>query len=129
MALTQKYGIKYPFTSDNNDNIFMDVNGNYENSIKSKVLHVILTQRGQRIRDPEFGTGLINYIFGVADGNSLSKIKEEITSQLLRYVPQVVFKDLDVYTDENDNHNIVVSVSYTIKGENNDETTTVAVKI
>lgn len=129
MALTQKYGIKYPFTSDNNDNIFMDVNGNYENSIKSKVLHVILTQRGQRIRDPEFGTGLINYIFGVADGNSLSKIKEEITSQLLRYVPQVVFKDLDVYMDENDNHNIVVSVSYTIKGENNDETTTVAVRI
>ena len=129
MALTQKYGIKYPFTSDNNDNIFMDVNGNYENSIKSKVLHVILTQRGQRIRDPEFGTGLINYIFGVSDGNSLSKIKEEITSQLLRYVPQVVFKDLDVYMDENDNHNIVVSVSYTIKGENNDETTTVAVRI
>lgn len=129
MALTQKYGIKYPFTSDNNDNIFMDVNGNYENSIKSKVLHVILTQRGQRIRDPEFGTGLINYIFGVADGNTLSKIKEEITSQLLRYVPQVVFKDLDVYMDENDNHNIVVSVSYTIKGENNDETTTVAVRI
>ena len=129
MALTQKYGIKYPFTSDNNDNIFMDVNGNYENSIKSKVLHVILTQRGQRIRDPEFGTGLINYIFGVAAGNSLSKIKEEITSQLLRYVPQVVFKDLDVYMDENDNHNIVVSVSYTIKGENNDETTTVAVRI
>lgn len=129
MALTQKYGIKYPFTSDNNDNIFMDVNGNYENSIKSKVLHVILTQRGQRIRDPEFGTSLINYIFGVADGNTLSKIKEEITSQLLRYVPQVVFKDLDVYMDENDNHNIVVSVSYTIKGENNDETTTVAVRI
>ena len=45
MALTQKYGIKYPFTSDNNDNVFMDVNGTYADSIKSKVMHVILTQR------------------------------------------------------------------------------------
>lgn len=129
MALTQKYGIKYPFTSNNNDNVFMDVNGTYADSIKSKVMHVILTQKGQRLRNPEFGTSLINYIFAASDDITLSAVKQEVGSQLSKYVPNVAFNDLDVYRDENDENNVIVSVTYSVTNGNNTETTTVAVRL
>ena len=107
----------------------MDVNGTYADSIKSKVMHVILTQKGQRLRNPEFGTSLINYIFAASDDITLSAVKQEVGSQLSKYVPNVAFNDLDVYRDENDENNVIVSVTYSVTNGNNTETTTVAVRL
>ena len=129
MALTQKYGIKYPLSSDNNDNVYMDVNETYADSVKSAVLHVILTQKGQKLRDPDFGTNLVNYIFGPADQINMSAIKREISTQISKYAPGVIFNDLEIYRDENDMNNIMVSITYSVKNGNNTESTTVAIKL
>ena len=72
MALTQKYGIKYPFTSDNDEGMFIDLNKTYAESIKSQVLHLIFTPKGQKLRDPNFGTDLVKYIFGPKDEATFS---------------------------------------------------------
>lgn len=129
MALTQKYGIKYPLSSDNNENVYMDVNETYADSVKSAVLHVILTQKGQKLRDPDFGTNLVNYIFGPADQINMSAIKREISTQISKYVPGVIFNNLEIYRDENDMNNIMVSITYSVKNGNNTESTTVAIKL
>ena len=129
MALTQKYGIKYPFTSNNNDGIYLDLNDTYADGVKSQVLHVIFTPKGQKLRDPEFGTDLIKYIFGPKDDMVFSDIKSEITSKVSKYVPQVEFRDVNVYTSENDDNTIIVSVEYGVRKGNKMEITTVAVKL
>lgn len=129
MAKTQKYGIKYPFTSNNNDEIFVDLDKTYEDSIKSQVLHVLFTPKGQKLRDPDFGTSLIKYIFGPKDDTTFSLIKDEIVKQVEKYVPSVIFKDVTIYNDENDENSIIVMAEYSAKKGNNVETTTVAVKL
>lgn len=129
MARTQKYGIKYPFTSDNNDGYFLDLNDTMAEGVKSQVLHVIFTPKGQKLRDPEFGTDLIKYIFGPKDDMVFSDIKSEITSKVSKYVPQVEFRDVNVYTSENDDNTIIVSVEYGVRKGNKMEITTVAVKL
>lgn len=129
MAKTQKYGIKYPFTSNNNDEIFVDLDKTYEDSIKSQVLHVLFTPKGQKLRDPDFGTSLIKYIFGPKDDATFSLIKDEIVKQVEKYVPSVIFKDVTIYNDENDENSIIVMAEYSVKKGNNVETTTVAVKL
>ena len=55
MAITQKYGIKYPFTTDNDDATYIDLNETYGEGIQSQVLHVIFTPKGQKLRDPDLG--------------------------------------------------------------------------
>jgi len=129
MARTQRYGLRYPFTNDNTDNVYMDTNDSYAEGIKSQVVHVILTPRGQKLRDPDFGTSLIDYIFGPKDTNTLGQVKNEITTQLGRYVPAVQFKDISVYSDEQEDNGIIVSISYTLKIGNKTEDTTVAIKL
>jgi phage baseplate assembly protein W len=129
MADRQKYGIKYPFTSDNDDGIFLDLNKTFADGVKSRVLHVIFTPKGQKLRDPHFGTDLIKFIFNQDDNLTLDGIKTEITGQIMNYVPEVEFKDLRIYQSENDEHGIIVSIEYGVKNGNKMEITTVSVKL
>lgn len=129
MAVTQKYGIKYPFTNDNNDGTYIDLNNTLADGVQSKILHVIFTPKGQKLRDPEFGTDLVKYIFNPSDSITFNEIKGEITTQVLKYVPSVEFRDVTVYRDEKDEHSIVVMIEYGIKKGNKTEVTTVAIKL
>lgn len=129
MGKTQKYGIKYPFTSDNENGLFLDLNNTLDEGIKSQVLHVLFTPKGQKLRDPEFGTDLIKYIFSPKDNTIFSEIKAEITTQISKYVPQVEFRDINIYNSETDDHGIIVSIEYGVKNGNKTEVTTVAIKL
>jgi phage baseplate assembly protein W len=129
MALTQKYGIKYPFTNDNDDGTYIDLNKTFSDGIQSQVLHVIFTPKGQKLRDPDFGTDLIKYIFDPSDSLTFGNIKNEISTQISKYVPMVEFRDISVYNDENNEHSIIVVVEYGVKKGNKTEVTKVAVKL
>ena len=129
MAVTQKYGIKYPFTTDNDDGTYIDLNKTYGEGIQSQVLHVIFTPKGQKLRDPDFGTDLVKYIFSQSDSSTFGSIKGEISSQIAKYVPEVEFRDISIYNSEGDDNSIVVMVEYGIKQGNKTEVTKVAVKL
>lgn len=129
MAATRKYGITYPFTANNNDGYYLDLNETYADGIKSQVLHVIFTPKGQKLRDPNFGTDLIKYIFSPSDTISLEEIKREITTQVSKYVPSVMFRDVTIHTDESDDNGIIVMVEYGVKKGEETEITTVGIKL
>lgn len=129
MAITQKYGIKYPFTSNNENCLYLDLNETYSDSIKSQVLHVIFTPKGQRLRKPDFGTDLIKYIFNPSDENTFGEIKNEISKQITKYVPEVMFRDITIYNDEESDNGIIVVIEYGVKKGEKTEITKVAVKL
>ena len=129
MAVTQKYGIKYPFTTDNDDGTYIDLNKTYGEGIQSQVLHVIFTPKGQKLRDPDFGTDLVKYIYSQSDSYTFGSIKGEISSQIAKYVPEVEFRDISIYNSEGDDNSIVVMVEYGVKQGNKTEVTKVAVKL
>lgn len=128
MAVTQKYGIKYPFTSDNDNGTYIDLNESFGDGIKSQILHVLFTPKGQKLRDPDFGTDVIKYIFSPSDTITFNSLKSDISEQISKYVPSVVFRDISIYKDEEDG-NIVVMVEYGVSKGNKTEITKVAVKL
>lgn len=128
MAVTQKYGIKYPFTSDNDNGTYIDLNESFGDGIKSQILHVLFTPKGQKLRDPDFGTDVIKYIFSPSDAITFNSLKSDISEQISKYVPSVVFRDISIYKDEEDG-NIVVMVEYGVSKGNKTEITKVAVKL
>jgi phage baseplate assembly protein W len=130
MALRQKYGIKYPFNSNDIDGSFLDLNQTEADKIKSELLHIILTPKGQRLRDPNFGTNLTRFIFEPNDEITYDKIREEITNQVMRYLPGVEFIDFSFYTREEEETEIIVAIDYSVKTNNNEkEITTIVVKL
>ena len=85
----QFYGIKYPFSEDSEMLTFLDLNESEEESVKSMLLHIIFTPKGQRLRKPEFGTQLMYFLFEPNDNDTWDSIKEDIRRQVSLYLPQV----------------------------------------
>lgn len=125
----QYYGIRYPFTNENQDEVYVDLDGTYFDGTRSRVLHVLFTQKGQRLRNPEFGTNLIKFLFEPSDDLTFGDLKQELVSDISRYVKNVEFNDIDIVRDENDDNHTIVMVTYTVKTGNKSTRTTVGVKI
>ena len=121
MAKKQFFGIKYPFQNETEGECFMDLNQSFKEKVKSEILHVIFTPKGQRYRNPDFGTDLIKYLFEPNDEEVWGKIKSEIKTQVTKYIPRVNFKDINMYRDENDGDKLYAEISYSIlKGDSED---------
>ena len=118
MARQQLFGIKYPFTHDDYQNFFVDANTTEKDKVRSQIMHVIFTPKGQRIRNPEFGTDLIKYIFSPNDGESWEGVKNEIVSSVQRYVPGVTLNDVRVVQSEDERAEIFVRMDYTVREGN-----------
>lgn len=123
MALKKQfYGIKLPFRIDNNDNFFLNLNETMEDKVASEIVHVILTTKRTRIRMPEFGTRLIEYIFEPKDSLTWESIKSEIREAVGTYVPNAALDDIAIvsYDDrENEEENgLYLDIRYSVyKGE------------
>lgn len=129
MALIQKFGIKYPFSSDNDDMVYVDLNNTYSDSIKSQVLHVLFTPKGQRLRNPDFGTDVIKYLFEQSDEITLTDLKDSLRSQIAKYVKNVEFDDILIVDDDKEGYHKIVEVSYTVVKGSKKEKTKTAIRI
>ena len=127
--LTQKFGIKYPFTLENDDELYMDLDTTHEDSVKSKLLHVIFTPKGQRLRNPDFGTDLIKYIHEPSDDTTFERLKNDISKQVYKYVPEVTFKDISIYEDDKSENGKIVIVHYTISKGSKEVEQTAALRV
>lgn len=114
MAKIQRYGIKFPITILSGDMSLLDTNETKQKGVHSELMHLIFTPSGQRLRDPEFGTKLIQFIFNPNDNETWSDILTEIKDKVAKYIPSCSIKDLEV--SETDNGvGIVVNVKYSLK--------------
>lgn len=113
--IKQYYGIKYPFSEESEDLTFFDMNETKQDGIKSMLLHIILTPKGQRLRRPNFGTDLIKYVFEPNDSSTWSLIKEEIRKQIALYLPEVSFEDIAIKHNLEEENSIYVEIDYSIK--------------
>ena len=114
MANVQYYGIKYPFTVTNDENYFTDVNYTLKDKVKSLLMHVIFTPKGQKIRDPEFGSNLIKFIFEPNDNESWESVKNEIMDVVKKYINGVTINDISMLETNDDSHQLYVRVDYTV---------------
>lgn len=118
MAKRQFFNIKFPFTVNDYQNFFVDVNMSEKDKMRSKIMHVIFTPKGQRIRQPEFGTDLIKYIFSPNDEETWEGVKNEIVSSVQRWVPECVINDIRVVQSTDERGEIFVRIDFSINEGN-----------
>lgn len=114
MTKKQYLGIRYPFTSQDFQHFYIDLNSSLKGKVKSQIMHVIFTPKGQRLRNPEFGTDLIKYIFDPNDTATWESVKNEIKDSVSRWVNNVNLKDIQIVKNVDNDLEIFVRVDYTI---------------
>lgn len=113
MANGKYININYPF-KDSHKGFFLDLNDEDNQAIKADLLHLILTRKGQRLYNPDFGTDLIKFIFEPEDGMTLNDIKSEVKSTVKRFLPSLQIDEITVVESIESEYAAVVTITYTI---------------
>lgn len=113
MAKINHIGIKFPFNIVSIEKTFLDLDSRPSEAIKSDLMHLIFTPKGQRIRDPEFGTNLIQFIFNPNDSQTWGEVKSEIKEAVSKYIPNVTIEDIEIYETDN-GLGLMASITYTV---------------
>jgi phage baseplate assembly protein W len=113
MADGKYINIAYPFM-DSPKGFFLDLTSTDSKAIKSDLMHLILTRKGERLYNPEFGSDLIKFIFEPNDGRTLSEIKLDIQNTVKRYIPNLNVDDVSVEQSEESEYSVSVRIDYTI---------------
>ena len=121
MSKTQHYGIKFPFSIVSDEKSLLDANMSLDDSVRSQMMHVVFTPRGQRLRSPDFGTRLIQYIFNPNDGDSWGDIVCEIKDAVAKWVPRCRINDV-LISETMNGLGLAVMINYTVIGDNGEGT-------
>jgi phage baseplate assembly protein W len=113
MASKTYININYPF-KNSNDGFFLDLNSDPNAAIKADLMHLILTRKGQRLYNPDFGTDLLRFIFQPNDDMTLSEIKSEVKTVVKKYLPNLTINEITVTETEESEYAAVINIDYTI---------------
>ena len=129
MAKKQFYGIKYPFMSQDDEKYFLDLNKDVKTKIKSLLMHVVFTPKGQKIRDPEFGTNLIKYLYDPNDTQTWDSVVYDIKDTISRFVNGITIDNVQVLPPDDERRDVYVRLDYTINNGFDIETDSLITKI
>ena len=129
MAKKQLFGIKYPFIADDVTGYYVAANKTVAEKVRSQLMHIIFTPKGQRIRNPEFGTDLIKYIFDQNDGMTWEAVKTEVSESVTRWATNINLKDIRVVKNEEDPSQVFVRLDYSVTEGNKTTNDSVVVEL
>ena len=113
MASTRFINIDYPF-KNSPDGFFLNLNSSDQRAIKADLMHLLLTRKGQRLYNPDFGTDLLTFIFEPNDTKNLSDIKDSVSVSVKKYLPNLTITSLTVTPSEDSDYAAVIRLDYTI---------------
>ena len=69
--------------------------------IKSQIMHVLFTPIGQRIRQPNFGTNLIQFLFNPNENETFSDVMVTLKQMIKKWVPDCSLENILIYETDN----------------------------
>lgn len=100
-------GIKLPF---NTQNVFT-VNYTSKDQIKSNLTNFMLTNKGERPFNPEFGADLRNLLF--EPSSDFTQARDILADELGRYFPTITINELNFSADP-ERHLLNINLNYTV---------------
>ena len=129
MAKRQYMGIKYPFRTDDFQHFFIDANNTQMEKARSEIMHIVFTPKGQRIRNPEFGTDLIKFIFDPNEDVTWEAVKDEVSEAVNRWASNIVLNNIQVVKNEEDESEIYVRLDYSVSEGNKTTKDSIVVQV
>lgn len=109
--INKNIGIRFPFKISS-DGFLLDMTKTTFDAVKSDLVHLILTQRGQRLYLPSFGTNLYKFLFEPSDSLTQSQIKREIEDTVAKFIPNLQITDVIIEYPED--HKATVTIDYIV---------------
>ena len=95
-----------------------------KDQIKSNLINLLLTDKGERIMNPEFGTDLRKSLFDNLTDSSIEILKAKIADAINIFIPEVFLENVIIEPDS-DYHTLNVTINYRLIISNTPDQVTV----
>ena len=114
MQLKQYSGFPFPAVQKGPQGALRYVKENTTALIKSSIAQILLTAKGERPWNPEFGCDLTRFLFEVANPADMETIQNICYDAIVRWEPRVRLSPLDIVVapSQTDPGRLAVSISY-----------------
>lgn len=111
-------GVTLPLRKGNNG--YFEVSYTTKDQIKSNIKSLLLTQKGERLMQPTFGSDLKRYLFEPISSNLDSFIEDSIMEAINTWMPYVTVESIiyDTSNDLKDMNRIDLELKYSLKYSN-----------
>jgi phage baseplate assembly protein W len=111
-------GVTLPLRKGNNG--YFEVSYTTKDQIKSNIKSLLLTQKGERLMQPTFGSDLRRYLFEPISSNLDSFIEDSIMEAINTWMPYVTVESIIYDTSNNlkDMNRIDLELKYSLKYSN-----------
>lgn len=121
LAKNKAIGILLPFGTDKT---FLKLSYTTEEQAVTNLKNLLLTIKGERPFQPDFGTDIMNILFDQNQSDILRKLKESVESDINYWLPYIIIDDIDI-SSENNTVNFFISFKVTENGSNQTVSVTV----
>jgi phage baseplate assembly protein W len=82
-----------------------------KDQIKSNLINLLLTYKGERIENPEFGADLSRLLFEPLTEDLYPRMQNQIISSVNMYIPEITLLDIEI-TPNIDYNTVSINISY-----------------
>jgi len=127
--MAEKYiNISFPFEEDPKGK-FLKMEKTSKRAIKADLLHLLLTQKRQRLYLPSFGVNLRQYLFEQNDGIVHKSIQSEIETAIKEYIPNLTILEITVSKSERNEKAAIVRLDYKVTSASFDGTDFIEIEL
>ena len=98
--------------------------------VRSNLKNLLLTKKGERILQPEFGSGLHDLLFQPATEKFEEDLETTINEAVAKWLPYIIVEDInvDISKEQTDNNQAKVSLKFRQEGDQTLDTLTFLVE-
>ena len=103
-------GLTYPIRQGTNTD-FELTKSSFEQA-EYNLTNLLLTQKGERVYQPEFGSNLRRICFEQVDDNLLETIETDIKNTVEQWLSYIIINEIEVLTDDGNTSKIYIQIKY-----------------
>lgn len=88
-----------------------------QDALKSNLINFLLTNKGERFLNPDFGAGISRLLFEQSTQQNKDELEATITSGISTWFPEVIMTDLQIVYQLDDNA-VNISMKYKVNQTN-----------
>jgi hypothetical protein len=109
-------GVKLPLTLDSGNGFTM--NKSMIQEIKQNFKMLLLTEKGERVMNPDYGVGLKRFLFENNTINWQTQVSDTINSQVGTYMPYISIRAINTSPSITNPYQMNIAIEYAIRGVN-----------
>ena len=87
-------------------------------AIKQAIVNLLLTNKGERLMNPDYGSDIRSYLFEPLDYGTSALVKQNIVTTIGRFEPRISVQEI-VSRPDFENNGFEITMTYSIVGTSN----------